>query len=292
LRVAGFALALAAAVAFGLYMLPRHFSTLRAPDFSAAMGVGSLVTLSVPLAFATGRFTALGFALAVGAGLIWALATHLFVLSVDALDITRATPVKNLAGVFGTLFGLLLLHEYATSGSLTIAQLVLGSLLIGVGAYLIGGLAGSAARGATPRGAKLRGFLWAFVSALCFGFYIVPLRLSAPLGAGFAYFGLGLGAMLGLSLPRWLRGTWRLPPREFGLGALAGALLALGAILGVPATRLIGLSIAWPLTQLNTFVALAASVFWLREYDPRQARPRLLSAGILTLFGLVLLALV
>jgi len=290
MRALGFLLAGLTAVAFGLYMVPRRFSHASPDDFSTCMGIGVAVTLALPLLTGTGRFVLPGFLLAVGSGVVFALATRLFVLSVDRLGLSRATPVKNLAGVFGTVFGLWLLAEYRDAGTLLIAQLVLGSLLIALGAYLIGGVGHP--RGAAPAPARsdAAGFAFAVLSAACFGFYLVPLRLSAPLGQNLGYLGVGLGALAGLGLPHLATGRMRCSLREGALGLLAGLLLACGVLVGTPATRLIGLSVAWPLAQLNTFVALGVGVFWLREFEERQERPRLLWATLATVAGIALLA--
>ncbi len=292
MRVLGFGLALLAALAFGLYMVPRRFSTSSSWDFSTYMGIGIAATLAVPLIGGSGEFVLRGFLLALLSGLVFALATHLFVLAVDRLGLTRATPVKNLAGVFGTLFGLTILAEYRSAGLLVVAQLVAGSLMIAVGAYLIGGVGApqaDSAGGSARRQAA--GFALAFLSAACFGFYLVPLRLSLPLGSGLGYLGMGIGTLVGLLAPRLVVGSPRWSGRDSWLGLLAGVLLALGVLFGTPATRLIGLSVAWPLTQLNTFVALAAGLYWLHEFDARRERRRLALATLLTVAGIGLLAL-
>jgi len=292
LRLLGFALAVLAAVAFGLYMVPRRLSRSSPDDFSSFMGIGIAITLALPLVAGPGRFVPGGFLLSIGSGLVFALATHLFVLAVDRLGLTRATPVKNLAGVFGTLFGLTILAEYRGAGPALIGQLVAGSLMIAVGAYLIGGVGDRAREPSAPglRG-QAGGFLLALLSAACFGFYLVPLRLSAPLGPHLGYLGMGVGALLGLVLPHLFVGRLGSSPRDALLGMLSGALLAIGALLGTPATRLIGLSVAWPLTQLNTFVALVAGSCWLHEFDASHERRRLVSATVLTVAGIALLAL-
>ncbi|MDA8344460.1 MAG: GRP family sugar transporter [Thermaerobacter sp.] len=289
MRLYGLMLAILSAVAFGLYMVPRRFSRAPQVEFSAAMGLGAAIALAIPLPFVAGTWSLSGLGIAFLGGLSFALASHLFVLSVDALGLTRATPVKNLTGVFGTFFGIAILGEYRTSGAVVLGQLVLGSLLTALGAYLIGGIGQTADDGLAP-GGRQRGFLLAIGAAAFFGFYLVPLKLAAPLGTGYGYLGLGLGAVVGLTLPQLSR-LVRMPLREAGLGALAGALLALGVLLAAPAANLIGLSVAWPITQLNTFVALGAGMFWLREHDFRQVKGRLLLASLATLAGILLLAL-
>ncbi len=292
MRIIGFALALLAALAFGLYMVPRRFSHSSSWDFSTYMGIGIAVTLAVPLLAGPGPFVLRGFLLALLSGLVFALATHLFVLAVDRLGLTRATPVKNLAGVFGTLFGLTILAEYRSAGLGVVLQLVAGSVMIAVGAYLIGGVGAltKSPGGASARG-QTSGFVLAFLSAACFGFYLVPLRLSLPLGSGLGYLGMGIGTLAGLLAPRLFVGRIGWSARDSSLGLLAGVLLALGVLFGTPATRLIGLSVAWPLTQLNTFVALAAGLYWLHEFDARRERGRLFAATLLTVVGIGLLAL-
>ena len=292
MRLLGFALALLTALAFGLYMVPRRFSGSSSSAFSTYMGIGVALTLAAPLLWGPGAFVLRGFLLAIGSGLVFALATHLFVLAVDRLGLSRATPVKNLAGIFGTLFGLTILAEYRGAGPWLILQLVAGSVMIALGAYLIGGIGDP---GGLPQGAErsqaAQGFLLALFSAACFGFYLVPLRLATPLGTNFGYLGVGLGAAAGLVGPRLVAGRPGGARRDAGLGLLSGVLLAAGVLLGTPATRLIGLSVAWPLTQLNTFVALGAGLLWLHEFDARRERKRLLGATVLTLVGIALLAM-
>jgi glucose uptake protein GlcU len=289
LRVYGLLLAVLSAVAFGLYMVPRRFSSARQQDFSAALGVGALVALALPLAFISGTFSWQGLGIAFLGGLSFAAGSQLFVMSVDALGITRATPVKNLTGVLGTLFGIVLLGEYRSGGAAVLIQLLAGSVLTATGAYLIGGIGQTKPEGQPPLAGR-KGMLLALGAATAFGFYLVPLRLAAPLGTGYGYLGLGLGALVGLTVPR-LGALLRMPGREVGLGALSGALLALGVLLAAPAANLVGLSVAWPITQLNTFVALGAGIFWLHEHDLRDVKGKLLTASLATIAGIVLLAL-
>ncbi len=289
MRAYGLLLAVLSAVAFGLYMVPRRFSAAGQRDFSAALGLGALVALGLPLPFTAGPFSWQGLGIAFLGGLSFAAGSQLFVMSVDALGITRATPVKNLTGVFGTLFGIAILGEYRHSGAGVLLELVAGSILTAFGAYLIGGIGQKTAAGTAPI-ARRKGFLLALGAAVGFGFYLVPLRLAAPLGTGYGYLGLGLGALVGLTLPR-AAALLRMPVREIGLGALSGALLALGVQLAAPAANIVGLSVAWPITQLNTFVALGAGILWLHEHDLRSVRGRLAAASLATALGIVLLAL-
>jgi len=141
--VMGFALALVSALAFGLYVLPRRMSRLDAATYLAYMAVGFLVPASVLIAVLHGvaheRLPSVHVrGLVALSGLIWAAANLAYILGIDAAGVARATAVKNLTGLFGTLAGIVLLGELLHPAS--IAMTLAGSGAVALAAILLGRL--------------------------------------------------------------------------------------------------------------------------------------------------------
>jgi glucose uptake protein GlcU len=260
-------------------------------------------------------------------GLIWALANLAYILAIDAAGVARATAVKNLTGLFGTLAGIVLLGELIHAAS--IAMTLVGSAAVAFSAVLLGRLQAPAVtdgdpgsllrvgseRGSTPGAAaeqrdvpapvsaaipggsaRILGMFLALLAAIGLGVYLVPGLSAMGHGvttemyvASFAFVA-GVASLVIAAVWARIAGTsLRARPREIGLAGLAGVLWIAGSAAVTPATELAGLAIAWPVSQLGFFLTLAYAVVRLREVDWVRGRRSVWAASVLTLIGLVLL---
>lgn len=322
--VLGFLLALLSAVAFGLYVLPRRESRLGPEAYLLYMALGFLIPAAGMLVLLHGPGhealpTGPNLRDVVLSGVIWALANLAYILAIDATGVARATAVKNLTGLFGTLAGIVLLGELLHAAS--IAMTLFGSAAVAVSAILLGRLAapdtGPAGPARTTEGdidsgtwpspnrptsgpgpgtRRYLGMFLALLTAVGLGVYLVPGLLAMARGvtiemyvASFAFVA-GLASILMAAVWAFVRGSpLRVGLREASLPALAGLLWIGGSASVTPAAQLTGLAIAWPVSQLGFFLTLAYAIVRLREVDWARGRKSVLLASGLTLVGLVLL---
>lgn len=296
----GFALSLAAAFCFGLYVLPRRYSALDPWAYAAGMG-GSAMALSAVLWLA---LAALGHAAlppratgrSVASAAVWLGGNFAYVLAIDRIGVARASAIKNLAALFGTLAGLLLVGERL--GPAQGAAAVAGSALVVAAAALVGASRPAAGAPAPTRAAGRvdpAGVLCALGAAAGIGCYLIPARsLIAAWPWGFLQYQVVLGAVGGLGslLPhavRRVRGATAIPRAAARLPWLAGATWYAGSLLVTPATALVGIAISWPLSQLSFYVTLAWGVLRLHEIDVRRSRGAVATGAVCTLLALGLL---
>lgn len=141
--LSGFLLALLSALAFGLYVLPRRESRLGPEVYLFYMAIGFLIPSTLLMVF---LHAVLREPIPAGpsawdvvwSGLIWAFANLAYILAIDAAGVARATAVKNLTGLFGTLAGIVLLGELLHAAS--IVMTLIGSVAVALSAILLGQL--------------------------------------------------------------------------------------------------------------------------------------------------------
>jgi len=299
----GFLLSIGSAGCFGLYVLPRRRSPLDAWAYTAAMGgavaaLGALLWCGLAIT-GHGRMGPGALSRCTLSGAVWFVANTAYTGAIDRIGVARASAMKNLTALFGTVFGLLLTGERL--GPAQGAEALAGSALIVAAALLIGGARGGAGMpGAQARARRLDplGVVLGLVAAAGIGYYLVPaipvlhasrlgwLQYQAVLGVS--------GGLLSL-LPhavRRLRGRAApLAAAQDRLPAAAGGLWFLGSLLVTPGTTLLGLAIAWPLSQLSFYLTLGFGVAVFHEIDLARSRPSVWIGGACTLAALALFGL-
>jgi glucose uptake protein GlcU len=296
---AGFALSLLSAVCFGLYVLPRRQSSLPAPTYLTSMAVGfsipaALVLWALHVGLGEAWPRAIQWVQSGETGALWAGANLAYVLAIDRTGVARATAVKNLTGLFGTLAGVVLVGEEMRAWAA--AALLLGSALLAWAATVLGRLQWSP--GGSPGGkGGAGGYLLALLAAMGLGVYLVPglpaVRAGMPVEMFVAAFALAAGACTVAGASAWaLASRQPLWPsrKEAGRPLLAGLLWFGGSAAVTPASFLVGLAVSWPLSQLGFFLTLAYAAARLGEVDLGEHRRAVAGASALTLAGMALLA--
>lgn len=232
-------------------------------------------------------------------GVVWALGSLGYAWSVQTIGLSRSTPIKNTTAIFGTLYGILIFHEFTFSDVPGLIMSVLGSIAIVAAAILLGAVTSPAEQHTPiPKRTFLFGVLGSAIAAVSFSFYAIPLKIAVGHGmspTGFLFY-MGQGACAGMCL---IALASRRParraangPSEFGLlPLLSGLIWASASACCNSAIKLIGVTIAWPIANLNTLVAVGYGVWILHEVRVAHHRRELvLGLGAATL-GVVLLAM-
>ena len=307
IAAAGFSLSLAAAVCFGLYAVLRRRSALDPWTYTAwfglvVTGLGSILWVGLALTHRLGGPIGLWWVSAESAA-VWAGASVAYVLSIDRIGVARAGAMKNLAALFGTIFGLW--FAPGPFGAWRGAAALAGSALVVVAAVLLGGAQPGAGMPTPVRGGGVDawGVLAGIAAAAGIGGYLVPALALVDAGgwtlwryqAAMAIVG-GLLCLLPWMVRHGVRLTTSrvalptaLPLKALGAPALAGLVWFAGSVLVVPGTALAGLAVAWPVSQLGFYVTLVWGIRAYAEMDVASGRGRVWGAAAVTLLALLLL---
>lgn len=287
-------------VLFGLYMVPRRYSRVSSSRFMFFMGVGTLAG-----AYVLGRTFGGNLdvsvelrMMAVVGGIIWGLGTLAYSMGVQKIGLSRSTPVKNTTAILGTLYGIVIFREFTLADPAGLAMAVAGSGLIVLAAILLGAVT-SPGEEHIPieRNTFVAGVALSLTAALCYSFYAIPLKYAVQNGlspTGFLYY-MGQGAFLAMAaLALVVRGS-EPPPAGVGevglLPLAAGILWAAASAFCNSAIQLVGISIAWPVGNLNTVVAVAYGTWFLNEVRVAEHRRELYQGLLAATVGVALLAL-
>jgi glucose uptake protein GlcU len=299
LHATGFILAFVCMVLFGLYMVPRKFSSLRDFEFVLSMCIGAAITTQsaqfiahphgLPAMAPAARW------LSLLCGPIWALGMLSYTLSVTHMGLTLSTPIKNTTAVLGTIFGLVLFAEWRETAPV---PAMVGSLLVVACAWVLAAC-GDSSGNAEAKGRNAvtpLGVMWALLAAFFFAAYTVPLKMaqarhadsfciSALMGLGTLGAAIVLMAIFSPHPRRWLRQ----PTKAHLWAGVAGVTWALASISMIQAIERIGLAITWPIANLNTLVTVAAGIVLFHEVDMRHHGWRVWAASGLAVVGTLLL---
>ncbi|HID95903.1 MAG TPA: hypothetical protein EYP53_07600 [Candidatus Latescibacteria bacterium] len=280
---------------FGLYMVPRKLSDASPHSHLLSMCVGVLVT-TISLKLVLDRSWTAGsaeIALSYVCGLLWALGTFCFIASVRWMGLSRATPVKNTTAVLGTGIGMLFFDEYKTTDPLTATA---GSILIAGTAVLLART--SYNTGDNHSSSTSLGVIFGLLAAGSYASYTIPFKMVMLRGVSLEELivFMGQGCLLGvliLSLPQrrriseWLRET----SRNQILGLLGGIIWALAVTALARSIKMVGVAVAWPLSNLNTVVAVAVGIVFFKEINYPVHKKEILLGMATATAGSVLLGL-
>ncbi len=299
-------------VLFGLYATPRRYAQSPSLEF--------LLTMCVTVAICT---TAAGVLLSgwpaislpqIGlsylSGLLWCMGTVCYIYSVDCVGVGRATPVKNLTVILGVIFGVFIFDEFSWQNRMPLILLAGATVLVLLSTILLGRLipVGELATPSCPINLikpKLKkahqysvvGFGFALAAALFYGLFGVPAKLAMEsMDSVWPYFTLmGQGTLLGALACYFIIGkdrSWTKVPRKDHLLAIVSGLLFVVAFASLTIVlKLLGMAIAWPVSNLNTVVTVMYSSLVLKEISIREQRTKLLTGLFTGAMGMVLLAL-
>jgi glucose uptake protein GlcU len=295
----GFGLALMSMVLYGLYMVPRKRSSVSQGAFTFWMGLGILISTST-IGLVADRgvpgVNLLQFSLALASGIVWGTGSLAYCIGVKNIGLSRSTPIKNISAILGTMFGIIVFHEFSFNRIVPAMLAIGGSLAIVISATALASIE-SVEEVAVPqqRSNLFYGVLGSLWAAFAYSIYTIPMKILFKQGitpSGFLFY-MGIGCFVGMAgLGLILSGrrdvmatTWRDRRRAL----LSGTMFGIGSLCANLAVKIIGVAVTWPLTK-NTVVAVLYGVFVLKEVDIKKNRKALRLGLALSILGVILLA--
>lgn len=287
-------------VLFGLYMVPRRHSQMSQARFMVFMAFGVLAgsaLFGLPLAHNL-RVEAAQWPLAFAGGLIWAIGVMGYSCGVQLIGLSRSTPIKNTTAILGTAYGIAVFREFTVHDPAAMTMAIAGSSAIVASAILLGSLTSpEEQQEPIPRRTLMIGISASLVGAIGFSAYAIPMKIAYQHGmtpAGFLFF-MGQGCFVGMSLIATI--ARRRSCTEFQsqadsglLPVLAGLTWAAASVCANTAVKLVGIAVTWPLSNLNTVVAVAYGVWVLHEVRVAEHRRELYVGLAAATVGVALLA--
>ncbi|MBI4010024.1 MAG: hypothetical protein HY361_02410 [Candidatus Aenigmarchaeota archaeon] len=275
--------ALIAALAWGSSFVPLKLAgKVDNIQYNAFVGIGIFLStlLSLPLLNFTISFSQYGLL----SGAMWALGNVLTLISVRSIGISKATPMIGALIILSTfLTGVLFFKEQLTSIALA---------MIGV-AFLIFAIPLIIATKENKGDNSAKGIIYAAMAGVIFGSYITPLKLS---GTGISEYIFSM--VSGILMTSWVVYLLSLRAKRQSLSfnkiinsLSSGIMWTIGNITSLLAINSIGLSIGFPLTQLQLLINVGWGIFYFKEVKGNRTILKIIIGSILLLIGAVLLAL-
>ena len=305
----GFWLAVAASVPFAAYILPRKLSRLPVLEYQCWLGLAVAPIMIIATIIAhEGMFVSVpAVLLAVSCGPLWAFGSIFYAQAVDHIGVARSTPIKNLAPMWASIYGILLFREYTMAEPTPLIAAIGGTIMMILAAQLLGkagapsterAFAYDINRSATERkNAYRKGWLYSFFTAAFYGAYSVPLKMSLKggMGAIAACAWLGIGVLITSTFAYQIvsKSLWPKRPenRELKLALGAGAIWTTAQVLGTIAMLHVAMSVSWPISNLSTLIAIGWGVWVFKEVRLADHKREVWTSLIVYSIGLGLLAL-
>ncbi len=270
----GFASAVAAAVSWGTFFVPiKKVKVGNIWQLQGATGVG-VILFAIPVGFLWG-FEILPSGLL--SGVIWAVGNMLALYSVRLIGLSRTSPfLAGFSILVSFLWGILFFGEKFN-------YLILAIVAVGL---LLGGLPFIAN---TAKGLPIqkKGYLVAAASGLIGGSYVIPMQATHSLQSGFFSSSLSI-FVIGIPMLFYSR---RFIKKEIMAGILSGSLFNVGSLTVLIAVGLVGITVAYPISQTATLFAVSWGVLYFKEIVHRHHINRIIIGAGLIMCGAGLLTI-
>ena len=216
-------------------------------------------------------------------GTMWALANILAIVSVRLIGLSRVAPIVGSIIILSTfLWGVLFFNEQLLSTIFAIIGVAL--LILGIPLVIV-------AREKKANGMS-KGLIYSVVAGIIFGSYITPLKFS---GLQISEYILSMAS--GILITTWLIYllSLRMKKQKISFNKIiyslsGGFSWTLGNIASLLAISSLGLSIGFPLTQLQLLVAVSWGIFYFKEVSDKHIIIKIILGAILLISGAALLA--
>ncbi len=264
--------AIGAAVCWGSFFVPvRKVNVGNIWQLQGATGIG-VILFAIPIGFLWG-FQILPAGLLSGA--IWTTGNLLALYSVRLIGLSRTSPfLAGFSILISFLWGILYFGERFN-------LMILAIIAVGL---LLGGLI-FISNTSKNMPVRKRGYLIATASGLIGGSYVIPLQATHSLQTGFFSSSLSIFA-IGLPLLLFSR---KFVKREMLAGTISGSLFNIGSLCVLVAVGLIGITVAYPISQTATLFAISWGILYFREIIHRQSIFRIITGAGLILCGAALI---
>ena len=261
----GFASAIVSAFSWGTFFVPvKKVKVGSIWQLQGATGIG-VILFAIPVGFLWG-FEILPSGLLSGA--IWAIGNILALYSVRLIGLSRTSPfLAGFSILVSFLWGILFFGEKFNYLILAIAAV---GLLLGGLPFIVN----------TTKGLPIqkKGYFVAAASGLIGGSYVIPMQAAHSLQSGFFSSSLSIFA-IGIPLLFYSR---RFVKKEIAAGILSGSLFNVGSLAVLLAVGLIGITVAYPISQTATLFAVSWGILYFKEIvDRRHIRRAIIGAGLI-----------
>ena len=261
----GFASAIVSAFSWGTFFVPvKKVKVGSIWQLQGATGIG-VILFAIPVGFLWG-FEILPSGLLSGA--IWAIGNILALYSVRLIGLSRTSPfLAGFSILVSFLWGILFFGE--KFNYLIIAIAAVGLLLGGL-PFIVN----------TTKGLPIqkKGYFVAAASGLIGGSYVIPMQATHSLQSGFFSSSLSI-FVIGIPLLFYSR---RFIKKEIAAGILSGSLFNVGSLAVLLAVGLIGITVAYPISQTATLFAVSWGILYFKEIvDRRHIRRAIIGAGLI-----------
>jgi len=263
-----------AAISWGTFFVPvRKVGIKNIWQLQGATSIGVLL-FAIPVGYFWGFEIQLG---GLVSGVIWTIANILALYSVRLIGLARTSPLLAGSSIISSfVWGTVFFSE--TFDSLIFALIAIGLLLIGLQLVVNG-----------EKGAYIqkRGYFVAVAAGLIGGTYIIPMQATQTLQSGFFSSSLSI-FVIGMSMFLLAR---KFIKKETIAGIISGSLFNLGNFSVLIAVGLIGITIAFPISQTATLFAVSWGMCYFKEVIGRQGIVRVSVGALVILCGAALLAI-
>ena len=270
----GLLFAALAAISWGTFFVPvRKVGVTNVWQLQGATSFGVLL-FAIPIGFFWGFEIQLS---GLFSGIIWTVANLLALYSVKLIGLARTSPL--LAGfsiITSFVWGVVFFGETFDSLVLALAAIVL--LLCGLPLV---------SSGEKNPSIQKKGYFIAVTSGLIGGSYIIPMQATQTLQSGFFSLSLSIFA-IGIPLFFFAR---RFIKKETVAGLVSGILFNLGSLSVLVAVGLIGITIAYPISQTATLFAVSWGILYFKEIVQKRGILRVAGGAAIILCGAALLAI-
>lgn len=273
----GFLAAIGAALAWGSYIVPfKKSKSSNLIQFQAVIAVaigfsGLLISLILGFPLSLNGYGLIS-------GVLWAVANAMSLVAITNLGMSRAIPLMgSLVVIVSFLWGALVFHELSSG----IVIGFVGVLLIVLGVILV------STTGNTESQNAKRGLLIAVLAGLIWGSQMVSLKVGNVATRDF-FFPVCLGILITGLLIALLKRI-RFQKQAVGMSLLSGVIWNIGNLLSLVALSVIGLSKAWPTSQLAILIAVMWGLFYFKEVTKPKVRTQILIGAAILLAGVIVL---
>jgi glucose uptake protein len=270
----GILFAVLAAINWGTFFVSvRKVGITNVWQLQGATSIGVLL-FAIPIGFFWGFEIQLsGFV----SGIIWTVGNILALYAVRLIGLARTSPfLAGFSIIASFTWGVLFFGE--KFNSLILALVAIGLLLCGLPFVT---------NGARDPLIQKKGYLIAAAGGLIGGSYVIPMQATHTLQTGFFSSSLSI-FMIGIPLFFLAR---RFIKKETIAGIISGTLFNIGSLSVLIAVGLIGITIAYPISQTATLFAVSWGILYFKEIVQKRGIIRVGMGAVLILCGAALLTI-
>ena len=270
----GLLFAALAAISWGTFFVPvRKVGITSVCQLQGATSVGVLL-FAIPVGF----FWGFGIELSgIVSGVIWTVSNLLALYAVRLIGLARTSPFLAGFGII-TSFTWRILFFGEKFDSSILALIAIGLLLSGLPFV---------SNGARNPSIQKKGYIIAAAGGLIGGSYVIPMQATHTLQSGFFSFSLAI-FIIGVPLFFFAK---RFIKKEIVAGIISGTLFNIGSFSVLIAIGLIGITIAYPISQTATLFAVSWGILYFKEIVQKRGIIRVGIGALLVLCGAALLAI-